>query len=160
MRYPNCQKIQAFKLFDQGKRPAEIYDLVKVKKHTLFNYYQLWKKEQQKQQKENNRRIMAARRQERVAWRKEEKIRKVREQESVRIQERIRLEAEYKNQKKRILELELQMSRAADKPDNNEEIMRIGEVHGQAYDRFKDLTRQLYPQQADDKSIEMALHPK
>jgi len=42
---PNCQKAIAFRLFDEGKRPAEIYHLVGVKKHTLFYYYQLWKKE-------------------------------------------------------------------------------------------------------------------
>ena len=45
MRYPGCQKAKAFKLFDQGKRPSEIYHLVKVKRHTLYCYYQLWKRE-------------------------------------------------------------------------------------------------------------------
>lgn len=44
---PNCQKAIAFRLFDEGKRPAEIYHLVSVKKHTLFYYFQLWKKEKE-----------------------------------------------------------------------------------------------------------------
>ena len=55
MRYPNCQKTEAFKLFDQGKRPSEIYGLVEVKKHTLFYYYQLWKKEQEEKERERQR---------------------------------------------------------------------------------------------------------
>ncbi len=45
---PNCQKAIAFRLFDEDKRPAKIYHLVDVKKHTLFYYFQLWKKEKKK----------------------------------------------------------------------------------------------------------------
>ena len=39
-------KVKAFALFDAGFRPSEIYDEVTVKKHTLYWYYQLWKKAQ------------------------------------------------------------------------------------------------------------------
>lgn len=38
------EKEKAFALFDVGFRPSEIYDEVAVKKHTLYWYYQLWKK--------------------------------------------------------------------------------------------------------------------
>src|SRR3989339_1818329 len=47
MRYPNCEKAIAFKLFEKGKRPSEIFGSVRLKKCTIFNYYQEWKKEQQ-----------------------------------------------------------------------------------------------------------------
>ena len=43
--YPNCQKIRAFKLFNEGKRPAEIFYELQLKKPTIFRYFQLWKKE-------------------------------------------------------------------------------------------------------------------
>ena len=46
MMYRNCQKEKAFKLFDQGKRPAEVFDKLALKKTTIFRYYQLWKKKQ------------------------------------------------------------------------------------------------------------------
>ena len=42
--YPNCQKIIAFKLFDNGKRPAEICNTLSLKKQTVFRYFQEWKK--------------------------------------------------------------------------------------------------------------------
>ncbi len=42
--YPNCQKIIAFKLFDNGKRPAEISNTISLKKPTVFRYFQEWKK--------------------------------------------------------------------------------------------------------------------
>ena len=42
--YPNCQKIIAFKLFDNGKRPAEISNTLSLKKQTVFRYFQEWKK--------------------------------------------------------------------------------------------------------------------
>lgn len=146
MRYLNCQKAKAFKLFDDGKRPSEIYDLVKVKKHTLFYYYQLWKREREEKEKERKRIRLARERQERL--------------ERHRIQQRYNLEREYDYQKKRVRELEWQMARAADKPNNVDEVIKIGEVYSQAYDQFRELTRQLYPRYADEKSIEMVLHPK
>ena len=164
MRYPNCAKIEAFKLFDQGKRPSEIYDLVTVKKHTLFAYYQQWKKECEEQEKENKRTRLASERQEALKRQRMQRKREAQERESMllslRVQQRIQMGTAYNNQKKRVLELEAQMSRAADKPNNLDEIQRIGELYSQAYDRFRKLTRQLYPRYADEKSIEMVLHPR
>jgi hypothetical protein len=43
--YPNCQKIKAFKLFNEGKRPAETFSELQLKKSTIFRYFQLWKNE-------------------------------------------------------------------------------------------------------------------
>jgi len=79
--------------------------------------------------------------------------------DSLRGQQRIQLGKRYENQKKRVLELEAQMSQAADKPNNVDEVQRIGSIYSQEYDKFRELTRKLYPQYADEKSIEMALHP-
>ena len=76
--------------------------------------------------------------------------------DSLRAQRRIQLETEYRNQRKRVLELGAQMSEAADV----NEIQRIGKLYTQAYEKFIELTRKLYLQQADEKSIEMALHPE
>jgi hypothetical protein len=38
------EKEKSFQLFDAGFRPFQIYDQVKVKKHTLYWYFQEWKK--------------------------------------------------------------------------------------------------------------------
>ena len=43
--YPNCQKIKAFRLFNEGKRPAELFNELQLKRSTIFRYFQLWKKE-------------------------------------------------------------------------------------------------------------------
>ena len=75
MKYPGCQKAKAFKFFDQGKRPAEIYSLVKVTKHTLYNYYQLWKREREE---ESERKRLVEERQQRL---EAERKRKERRQE-------------------------------------------------------------------------------
>ena len=160
MRYPGCQKAKAFKLFDQGKRPSEIYNLVKVKNHTLYNYYQLWKKEREE---ESKRKRLAEERQQRLEEERKERERKQEEEmlqedmpRILQAQRRIQLETEYRNQRKRVLELGAQMSEAADV----NEVQRIGKLYTQAYEKFIELTRKLYPQQADEKSIEMALHPE
>jgi hypothetical protein len=42
--YPNCQKIIAFKLFDNGKRPAEVCNMLPLNKRTVFRYFQDWKR--------------------------------------------------------------------------------------------------------------------
>jgi len=164
MRYPGCQKAKAFKLFDQGKRPSEIYNLVKVRKHTLYCYYQLWKREREEA---SARKRLAEECQHRLEEERKERERKQEEEmlqedmpRILQAQRQIQLETEYKNQRERVLELGAQMSRAADKPNNDNEIQRIGRVYTQAYVKFIELTRKLYPQQADEKSIEMALHPK
>jgi len=167
MRYPNCQKAKAFELFDQGKRPSEIYDLVEVKKHTLFYYHQEWKRERQEQENENERRRLAKESQQRLEI-KRRQMERVKQEEMwhqnmmdvLRAQKRIRMEPEHENQKKRVLELEAQMSRAADKPNNVDEVQRIGRLYSQAYDQFRELTRKVYPRYADDESVEMVLHPK
>ena len=160
MRYPGCQKAKAFKLFDQGRRPSEIYNLVKVKKHTLYNYHQLWKKEREE---ESKRKRLAEERQQRLEEERKERERKQEEEmlqegmaDSLRAQWRIQLETEYRNQRKRVLELGAQMSEAADV----NEVQRIGSIYSQEYEKFRELTRKLYPRQADEKSIDMALHPK
>jgi hypothetical protein len=160
MRYPGCQKAKAFKLFDQGKRPSEIYNLVKVRKHTLYCYYQLWKREREE---ESERKRLAEERQQRLEEEREERERKQEEEmwkegmaDSLRAQRRIQLATEYKNQRKRVLELGAQMSRAT----NVNEVQRIGIIYSQEYEKFRELTRKLYPRQADEKSIDMALHPK
>jgi len=164
MRYPGCQKAKAFKLFDQGKRPSEIYNLVKVRKHTLYCYYQLWKSEREE---ESERKRLAEERQRRLEEERKERERKQEEERfregmahALRAQQRIQLETKYDNQKKRVLELEAQMSQAADKPNNVDEVRRIGSIYSQEYDKFRELTRKLYPQYADEKLIDMALHPK
>jgi len=164
MRYPGCQKAKAFKLFDQGKRPSEIYHLVKVRKHTLYNYHQLWKRERAE---ESERKRLAEERQQRLDEERKERERnqeeKMLQEDMPRIlqaQRRIQLEIEYKKQRERVLELGAHMSRAADKPNNVNEVQRIGRVYTQAYEKFIELTRKLYPQYADEKSIDMALYPK
>lgn len=164
MRYPGCQKAKAFKLFDQGKRPSEIYNLVKVRKHTLYCYYQLWKGEREEESErkrlaEEYRQRLEEERKERERKQEEERFREVMAH-ALRAQQRIQLEIKYKNQMKRVLELEAQMSRAADKPNDVDEVQRIGSIYSQEYDKFRELTRKLYPQYADEKSIEMVLHPK
>lgn len=40
------EKEKAFALFDEGYRPSQVYNQVKVKHHTLYFYYQEWKKMQ------------------------------------------------------------------------------------------------------------------
>jgi len=164
MRYPGCQKAKAFKLFDQGKRPSEIYNLVKVRKHTLYCYYQLWKREREE---ESERKRLAEERRRRLEEERKERERKQEEEmwqesmaDSLRAQQRIQLEKKYENQKKRVLELEAHMSQVADKPNNVNEVQRIGSIYSQEYEKFRELTRKLYPRQADEKSIDMVLHPK
>ena len=161
MKYPGCQKVKAFKLFDQGKRPSEIYSLVKVTKHTLFNYHQLWKREREE---ESKRKKLAEERQRRLEEetkkkkrKQEEEVRKKSMADSLRVQQRIQLGTKYDNQRKRVQELYAQMSRAADIPNNVNEIQRIGDIYSQEYEKFRELTRKLYPWHADEKSIEMAL---
>ena len=164
MRYPGCQKAKAFKLFDQGKRPSEIYNLVKVRKHTLYCYYQLWKREREE---ESERKRLTEERQRRLGEERKERERKQVEEmlqegmaDSLQAQQRIQLKTNYKNQKKRVLELEAHMSQVADKPNNVDEVLRVGSIYSQEYEKFRELTRKLYPQYADEKSIEMVLHPK
>ena len=164
MRYPGCQKAKAFKLFDQGKRPSEIYNLVKVRKHTVYCYYQLWKREREE---ESERKRLAEEYRQRLEEERKEREHKQEEEilqkgmaDSLRAQRRIQLQTEYKNQRERVLELEAQMSRAADKPNNVNEVQRIGSIYSQEYEKFRELTRKLYPRYADEKSIEMVLHPK
>ena len=41
------EKEKAFELFDEGYRPSEIYDEIKVKPRVLYNYYQEWKKKEE-----------------------------------------------------------------------------------------------------------------
>ena len=159
MRYPNCEKAQAFKFFDQGKRPSEIFKLVKVKEHTLINYYQLWKREREE---ESKRKRLAAERQQRLERERREKERKEEEEDMqniLRRQQQIQLEKKYENQKKIVWELEAQMSSATDK-FNNDEVQRIGELYSNAYEEFRRLTRELYPQYADEESIAAALRQK
>jgi len=159
MRYPNCEKAKAFKFFDQGKRPSEIFELVKVEKHTVFNYFQQWKKEREEESKGKR---LAAEHQQRLEKEREEKERKEEEehmQNILRRQQQIQLEKKYENQKKIVWELEAQMSSATDK-FNNDEVQRIGELYSKAYDEFRRLTRELYPQYADEESIAAALRQK
>ena len=158
MRYPGCQKAKAFKLFDQGKRPSEIYNLVKVRKHTLYCYFQQWKRarEEESERKrlaEERQRRLDEERQERKR-KQEEEIRKKNMADSLRAQVRIQLVIKYKNQRKRVLELEAQMSRSND----SNEVDRIGIIYSREYERFIELTRKLYPGHADEKSIKKALY--
>jgi len=163
MRYPNCEKAKAFKLFDQEKRPSEIFNIVKVKKHTLFNYYQEWKRERLE---ESQRKKLAAEHKHRLE--KERKERERRQEKNMlaedtarllRRQRRIQLENKYKEQRKLYWDLGAQMVEAANK-SNGDEVQRIGELLTEAYEEFRRLTRELYPQCADEKSIEAALRQK
>jgi len=159
MRYPNCEKAKAFKFFDQKKRPSEIFKLVKVKKHTVFNYYQLWKRGREE---ESKRKRLAAERQQRLESERREKERKEEEEDMqniLRRQQQIQLVTNYENQKKIVWELGAQMSSAADK-FNDGEVQRIGKLYSKAYDEFRRLTRKLYPQYADEKSIGATLWRK
>ena len=160
MKYPGCQKAKAFKLFDQGKRPSEIYNQVKVIRHTLYNYYQLWKREREE---ESERKRLVEERQQRVEAERKRKERRHKEEmrkkiraDNLQAQQRIQLQTEYINQRKKVLELERQMSIAAEV----DEIQRIGIIYTQEYEKFIELTKKLYPRQADEKSIEMALWRK
>jgi len=164
MRYPNCEKAKAFNLFDQRKRPSEIFKLVKVKEHTLFNYYQLWKREQEE---ENKRKRLAAEHQQRLEKERKERERKQEEEmwtegmaDAIRRQQQTQLENKYKNQKKIVRELKAQMARAASIPNNDKGIQRVGEVYSQEFEKLRELTRILYSQQADEKSINIALWQK
>jgi len=159
MRYLNCEKAQAFKFFDQGKRPSEIFKLVKVKEHTLFNYYQEWKREREE---ESKRKRLAAERQQRLERERREKERKEEEehmQNILRRQQQIQLESKYENQKKTVWKLKAQMIEASNK-SNNDEVQRIGELYSTAYNEFRRLTRELYPQYADEESVAAALRQK
>ena len=158
MRYPGCQKAKSFKLFDQGKRPSEIYNLVKVRKHTLYCYFQQWKREREE---EREKKRLTEERQRRLDEERKERKRKQEEEmqkknmaDSLRAQERIQLVIKYKNQRKRVLELEAQMSRS----NAFDEVWRVGIIYSQEYEKFRELTRKLYPGQADEKSIEKALY--
>jgi hypothetical protein len=160
MKYLGCQKAKAFKLFDQGKRPSEIYNQVKVIRHTLYNYYQLWKREREE---ESERKRLVEERQQRVEAERKRKERRHKEEmrkkiraDNLQAQQRIQLQTEYINQRKKVLELERQMSIAAEV----DEIQRIGIIYTQEYEKFIELTKKLYPRQADEKSIEMALWRK
>jgi hypothetical protein len=164
MRYPGCQKAKAFKLFSQGKRPSEIYHLVNVTKHTLYNYYQLWKREQEE---ENKRKRLAEEHKQRLEEERRERERKQEEEmlrestaRALQAQKRIQKEKEYKKQKEIVLQLEARLSRAADIPGNEDEVQRIGELYSQKYEKFRELTRELYPQYADEESIRKVLHSK
>jgi len=160
MKYLGCLKAKAFKLFDQGKRPSEIYNQVKVIRHTLYNYYQLWKREREE---ESERKRLVEERQQRVEAERKRKERRHKEEmrkkiraDNLQAQQRIQLQTEYINQRKKVLELERQMSIAAEV----DEIQRIGIIYTQEYEKFIELTKKLYPRQADEKSIEMALWRK
>ncbi|MBI4303103.1 MAG: hypothetical protein HY665_02025 [Chloroflexi bacterium] len=160
MRYPGCEKAKAFKLFDQGKRPSQTYNLVKVRKHTLFNYYQQWKKEREEDTKKK--RLEEERQQKLEEERKESECRQKEEmmrteiEDRLRVQKRIELLTKHRNQRERVLELQAQMSTA----DNVDEVQRIGRIYTREYDRFRELTRKLYPHRTDEKSIEAELHRK
>ena len=156
-RYPNCEKTKAFNLFNQGKRPSEIFKLVKVKKHTVFNYYQMWKRGWEE---EGKRKRLAAEHQQRLDAERRERERKEIEEDMQRIlrrQEQIQLESKYKYQKKIVRELKTQMAKVASIPNNDNGIQRVSEVYSQEFEKLRELTRKLYPQQADEKSINIAL---
>ena len=164
MRYPNCEKAKAFKLFDQEKRPSEIFKLVKVKKHTLFNYYQEWKREREE---ESKRKRLAAEHQQRLEAERKERKRKQEEEfwtegmdEAIRAQLRIQWEKKYEDQRKIVRELKAQMARAASIPNNDKGFQRVGEIYSQEFEKLRELTKKLYPQQADEKSINLALWQK
>lgn len=55
--YPNCQKIIAFKLFENGLRPAQVYQRLTLEQSTLYRYFQEWKSNQinEKFKADNNR---------------------------------------------------------------------------------------------------------
>ena len=114
-------------------------------------------------EEESERKRLAEKRQQRLEAerkrkerRQEEEMRKKIRADNLRAQQRIQLQTEYKNQRKKVLELETQMSITADV----DEIQRIGIIYTQEYEKFIELTKKLYPLQADEKSIEMALRRK
>ncbi len=51
--YVNSQKTKAFKLFNEGKRPAEIFNELPLKKTTIFRYFQDWKRKHLKAELEH-----------------------------------------------------------------------------------------------------------
>lgn len=42
--YINCQKIKAFALFEDGTRPAEVFNELSLKKQSVYRYFQEWKR--------------------------------------------------------------------------------------------------------------------
>ena len=131
-----------------------MFPFLKVKEHTLFNYFQEWKRDREK---ENQRKRRAAEYQQRLERERKERERKEEEEhrhEILRRQEQIQL---YSKQKKLVLELEAQMARASNKFDDDE-VQRIGELYSKAYDEFRRLTRIVHPWQVDEDSISVALH--
>ena len=155
-RYPNCEKAKAFRLFEQGKRPSEIYAQVKVTRHTLYCYYQQWKREKEK---ESEIKRLAAEHQQRLERERKERERKE-EEEFWKVTPEMILREQYENQKRIVWELEASMSRAYEVPNNENGAQRVGKVYSQEYEKFRELTRKLYPKYADEDSIWMALHQK
>lgn len=43
-RYKASKKHLVFEEFDKGFRPAELFSKFKLKEHTLYEYYEEWKK--------------------------------------------------------------------------------------------------------------------
>jgi len=114
-------------------------------------------------EEESKRKRLAAEHQQRLEKEREERERKEEEEHMqgiIRRQQQIQLENKYENQRKIVLELEAQMSRAANIPDNADAIQRIGDIYSQECNKFRKLTRKLYPHHADEESIWAALRHK
>jgi hypothetical protein len=56
--------------------------------------------------------------------------------------------------------MEASMERAYRVPNNEIQANKVGQIYSQEYEKFRKLTRKLYPEQADEESIWRALHYK
>lgn len=156
MRYPNCEKAKAFNLFDQGKRPAEIFKLVKVKEHTVFNYHQDWKRERKEETERKRQAEELQRRQKEKERKQEEELSRANMFHALQSQQRIQLGGKCEKQREIVRDLEVKMAREADK-QNNPEVQSIGKLYSQAYKEFVRLMEKLYPGHIDEKYIETVL---
>ncbi len=151
-----ANKTRAFELFDQGNRPSDIYDQVPVTKRTLYAYYQEWKKVRAKEREEEEKQ----RRQEEVnAMLAREEVEKQRKRAAIAkgLQEKLEkerqrrhnLELHFQGLQFKIRDLEWELWKASSKPNNRDEVQRIGTLYSQAYQRFIWVVPQLYPKETN-----------
>ncbi len=140
MRYFNCKKKNIFEFFDQGMIPSKIYDKAKVKKHTLFNYYQQWKREQEKLVEEANRK--------RLAKEEEEKLR------NEKLQKELQLQGRYRLAKKELWGIALSSRWAKDEAESD----KIQRDFQEALSKLCHISLQLYPDCTDISSVLRKMH--
>ena len=162
-----AKKTRAFELFDEGKRPSDSYGEIDVTKRTLYAYYQEWKKAKAREREE----VEKQRRQEEVKARlareevgkqrkraaiatelqqqEQANTRRIELREKKERQRRQNLESHFQGLIYKIRDLEWQMWRAGSKPNNEDEVQRIGAFYSQACQSFSWVVSQLYPKETN-----------